>query len=166
MRITKAERDEAITTLLAPCGAPTYGRGIKPGSTVYTILRHVSSSGMTRVIDAFVICPNSNGNPEPWRIGSLISKVLCRQYDDKREGVIVKGCGMNMGFELIYSLGRALFPQGFGNVGEVPGGVKMRPTTPEMAARAVRAGYVFHDRKSDDTGWDHDGGYALRQTWI
>lgn len=38
------QRQEAIQTLLAPVGEPKYGRGIKPGDTIYTILRHRSSS--------------------------------------------------------------------------------------------------------------------------
>ena len=38
-----AERDEAIANLREI---------LKPGDTVYTILRHVSKSGMSRVIDA------------------------------------------------------------------------------------------------------------------
>ena|ERR1035437_1828097 len=50
------------------------------------------------------------------------------------------GCGMDMGFHLVYNLGRTLFPEGF----KVEG----------------------RGRNGDASGWDKDGGYALKQRWI
>lgn len=80
---------------------------IRPGDTVFTILRHVSRSGMSRVIDVVVFKDNHVFN-----IGSLVAKFLGYAYDAKREGVKVDGAGMDMGFWLIYNLSLALFDNG------------------------------------------------------
>lgn len=34
------------------------------------------------------------------------------------------------------------------------------------AARAVAKGYTFRGRNGDASGWDPDGGYALRKEWL
>ena len=135
----KIERDEAIKTLLAPIDAPDYGRGIKPGDTIYTIVRHRSSSGMSRVIDLFIVrdTPYSGGKPRAWRIGSLAAKAIGMSYDDQREGIRMSGCGMDMGFHVVYALGSALWPDG----------------TPEP-----------HGRRNGKP--DTAGGYALRLEWL
>lgn len=82
---------------------------IKPGATVYTILRKVSSSGNMRVISLHII---ENG------------KINCIDYDvsivtgykihPKEQGLIIRGSGMDMGFKLVYTLGRELWPDGSG----------------------------------------------------
>lgn len=49
MNMKDVERDNAIKTLLAPCGAPEFGRGIVPGDTIYLIQRYVGRNGTTRM---------------------------------------------------------------------------------------------------------------------
>ena len=68
---------------------------------------------------------------------------------------------MNMRFATVYALGRALFPDGFGIMGEKDG-KRRRPKSPEAAAQMVRHGWAFRGRNGDTSGWDTDGGYALR----
>jgi len=82
-------------------------RWIRPGDTLYCVMRHVSRSGMTRVIDLLAI-----QDGDIVRIGYDAALVLGWPYDYRRGGVKVSGCGMDMGFHLVYSLGHALFGTG------------------------------------------------------
>lgn len=83
-------------------------RVIKPGDTIYTIVRHVSRSGMSRVIDVYRIVDS-----EPVRFSWSAAKALDWTYDKRHEGIRVGGCGMDMCFHTVYSLSRVLFPKGF-----------------------------------------------------
>ena len=68
-----------------------------------------------------------------------------------------------MGFEVVYNLGRQLFPKGFGTVSY--GGIC--PQTKEEAERLVATGKTsFCGRNGDKSGWDNDGGYALKHRWL
>lgn len=127
MRVSKQEREEALERLR---------KWIKPGDTLYTVLRHVSPSGMSRRIDVYLIEDN-----EPRFLSGNISKVLGYRLHDKG-GLVVNGCGMDMGFEVVYNLGRTLFPEGF----KLPDGVR--------------------GRNGDTSGYDNDGGYALKHRWL
>jgi hypothetical protein len=94
-----AERMEMIERLRAE---------IPAGSTVYTVLRHVSSTGMNRVIGVVVLTDN-----EPRFYSYHAAKALGWTLDSRREGVKVGGCGMDMGFHLVYSLSRVLHGDGY-----------------------------------------------------
>ena len=80
---------------------------LSPGDTVYTILKHVSQSGMYRVVDAYVIKDN-----QPLRLSWNASKVTGK-YDRRHEGIGVGGCGMDVGFEVVYNLSYFLFNDGY-----------------------------------------------------
>lgn len=71
---------------------------------VYTLLRHVSQSGMLRRISAFVIINN-----EPYEIDYLLAKIGFKRGDMNHEGIIISGCGMDMGFSLVYDLSSTLY---------------------------------------------------------
>ena len=73
------------------------------GKTVYTILRSVSTSGMSRVIDMFYI-----KDGQPIKIHYSTNKVFNKR-DGKREGYKISGCGMDMGFHLVSNLASHLF---------------------------------------------------------
>src|ERR1035437_2930489 len=81
--------------------------GLKPGDTVYCRLNHVSRSGMYRVINLIVI-----KDSEPWDI-SYMAAPLLEGYDEKHEGCKASGCGMDMGFHLVYNLSSVLFHERF-----------------------------------------------------
>lgn len=78
---------------------------LKPDDVVYCILRHVSRSGMTRIVDLYVLKDNNLR----W-IGLKAADLLELPYTDKYGGGIkVSGVGMDMGFWLIHNLSRELF---------------------------------------------------------
>ena len=97
-RVTKAqikeqERQEAISRLKEI---------VKPGDTVECILRHVSRSGMMRHISLRI----------PGRdITFLAAKAMDMKIADNG-GIKIGGCGMDMGFALVYDLGHTLWPRG------------------------------------------------------
>ena len=123
---------------------------IKPGDTVYCILRHRSSSGMSRRI-SFAI---SRGG-EITQIDWLIARALdYRLHEDG--GLKVSGCGMDMGFHVVYNLSRTMFRDGFTCIGE---------RKDDRSNRCPSNDHSNGDR--DYTSHNHtDGGYALRSTWL
>lgn len=74
-------------------------RFLRKGTTVYTVLRHVSSSGTSRLIDLYVVKQN-----EPIRLTWSASVMLEWTYSRKREALRVNGCGTDVGFEAVYTL--------------------------------------------------------------
>lgn len=131
------------------------------GSTVYTVLRHRSASGMRRCISLFAIVDGA-----PQQLDYLIHKVTGAKIHRDHGGLITDGCGMDMGFHRVYGLGRALYPEGFGIEGKRANGKPVRPASPKSAAALARAGATFHGRNRDASGWDYDGGYALGHRWL
>tara|TARA_R110002050_G_scaffold187774_1_gene322151 strand:- start:548 stop:868 length:321 start_codon:yes stop_codon:yes gene_type:complete len=80
------------------------------GSTAYTKLIHCSQSGMTRIIQVINIKKN-----EPFYNAYKISQLLDYKHAEKNGdmGVKVGGCGMDMGFHLIYNLSSVLYKDGY-----------------------------------------------------
>ena len=132
---TKAEKAEALARLR---------EWLKPGDTVYTILEHVSSSGMSRAIRFVIPKVDENGKPYFLHPNHAIGAVLGLRFHTSRgvrsDALHVSGCGMDMGFACVYDLGRYLFPDGF----KVDG----------------------RGRNGDTSGHDNDGGYALKHSWL
>ena len=80
---------------------------IKKGDTLYTKIVKVSPSGLSRQITVLDI---KDGTPSYWSY--YVSKIL--GYTLKDNGAIfVKGCGMDMGLHVIYSLSQVLFNDGY-----------------------------------------------------
>jgi hypothetical protein len=92
--------------------------------TVFTVIRHVSKSRMYREI--IVVIPittwgdvSAGDNPacvtrfiHP---SYTIAGVLGRQYSEKHgnNAVVCNGCGMDMGFDLVYQLSSVLYGDGY-----------------------------------------------------
>lgn len=188
---------------------------LKPGDVVYTILRHVSSSGMSRVIDlvipvmkdnrrhvfkptdaqlrkfgdeTYIQAPADSTFEEArnrddtgaadllsfddkaarvrWKygalkdtesevtrdrvtvietrkvpalrsIGWLAARAMDDTFDRDRQGIKIGGAGMDMGFALVYNLGRTMWPKG------------------TKKPHGTRNGVP-----------DGDGGYALAHAWL
>lgn len=72
------------------------------GSTVYTCLRHVSASGMTRWISVFVGAGKEIRNIT-WEVGHLLGSSKLTEKNGCR-ALKVEGCGMDMGYHLIHNL--------------------------------------------------------------
>ncbi len=105
---------------------------LSPGDTVYTVLRHVSSSGMSRSIDCYVMRDNA-----PVWLSRHIANATGMGWDAKREAVKVGGCGMDMGFHIVWNVGACLWPKG--------------TDTP-------------HGTRNGEP--DSEGGYALKHRWM
>ncbi len=104
---TKAEVEEAKTKLR---------EWMPRGTTVYTILEHVSKSGMSRRIRILVPQILTDGGKHVVRFihpNHAASVVLGWSRKERAEGITVAGCGMDMGFHLVYSLSSALYGDGY-----------------------------------------------------
>ena len=138
---------------------------LKPGDTIYTRLCHVSKSGMMRVIDVYVIKDNV-----PLRISWSTADATGFTYNRKHEGVQVDGCGMDMGFEIVYSLSSALFPDGFGCIGKGESWGESCPSNDHSNGDRDYTidGFQRIDSEGNETvmHWHSSGGYALRHRWL
>jgi hypothetical protein len=135
-----ADKDEAIERLL---------RTVEPGDTVYTIARHVSRSGMQREISLVAVDRSAIVLPVESRDGiAKLGREALTTIDywaaralgyriGRHGGIVVGGCGMDMGFQLVYTLGHTLWPRGTD-----------KP----------------HGRRNGQP--DSDGGYALKHRWL
>ena len=79
---------------------------IKPGDVIYTLLRHVSKSGMARNVSVYTVQDGKIRN-----IDVLVSDAIGRRIADGG-GLHVRGCGYDAGFGVVYALGQALWPDG------------------------------------------------------
>lgn len=119
-----AERAEAIETLRKWC---------RPGTVVYTTVKQVARSGMSRHIAAYTVDP---ANSRVFEISGFVARALGWRQSDKTGGVVVAGCGMDMGFHLINALSYAI--HGTKDVG-LPD--RTRPGIEKPEPHAYRAGY-------------------------
>lgn len=101
---TKTERDEARATLL---------KYLKPGDTVYTILRSVSKSGMRRVISVLVLRNGPDDRAQAYHLNFAAATLLGLKQDQHNDGLVVDGAGMDMGFSIVYNLAAKLFGDGY-----------------------------------------------------
>ena len=101
MKQNNRGRDEAIARLREI---------LKPGDTVYTVVRHVSASGMSRVIDLYHFGIYDGKVQKSWLSG-FVATALGWSFDEKRGALRVQGCGMDMGFHVVSTLSRVLFPE-------------------------------------------------------
>jgi hypothetical protein len=92
------DRDYAIEKLL------TYY--VKPGAKVYTILRHVSSSGMSRDVSLVIGDGEDIADITYYAAQALGDKLI---ESKGHRAIKVNGCGMDMGFHLVYNLSSVLF---------------------------------------------------------
>jgi hypothetical protein len=138
VKYTKAqaiERERALTELRKLCPV---------GSTVYTVLRSVSRSGMSRQIGVVLITEDGT-DLHPNYLVSTVTGIPTNRAGD---GLRVGGCGMDMGFHLVYELSSVLYPAGFRCIGK---------------ARRCPS----NDHSNRETRRTHpDGGYALRHRWL
>lgn len=80
---------------------------VKPGDTIFTILRHVSRSGMQRRISTLIWDKDLNDMREiSFLFGPLSGYRLPKNGE---AGIIADGCGMDMGFSIVYNVSVAVF---------------------------------------------------------
>ena len=182
----QADRKEAIESLR---------ESLKPGDTVYTVLRHVSRSGMSRTISAHILRIDNSAvdmdaldrgeSPSnlirPLWLSYNVAKAIEAPHDDRREGVKMAGCGMDMGFALVYGLSSVLWSDGFDCTGEncpandhVNGDKPPKGSCPDGTGPRRECENLMHgqpqamkDKRGGCTPWKHkDGGYALKHRWL
>ena len=119
---------------------------LKPGDTVSTVLINVSRSGMYRRIKLLISTPDG-----PWNISHLAALAAgFKECDcDGSASLGVGGCGMDMGFSVVYSLSWALFPAGI-----------------ECCNLIKRHCYSNDHFNGVKAAHHKDGGYALNHRWI
>ena len=93
------ERDEAIAQLR---------HYLKPGVTVWTVLLHVNASGMSRLLDLYIIKDN-----QPYRLTWSTATALGWPYSRKQEALRIDGCGMDMGHHAVYCLSHVVLGDGY-----------------------------------------------------
>ena len=76
------------------------------GSEVTLSVAHVSRSGMRRTIKVMAY---NKDRKEIVNVSQHVARVLGWKIDDDRNGVVVDGTGMDMGFHMVYSLGSTLY---------------------------------------------------------
>jgi hypothetical protein len=113
MRAADREKQEAIDKLR---------EWIKPGDTVYTILDHVSRSGMMRAIRVVIPYTREDGTIDHLHPNYSVGKALgLRQWTRngrRQDALVIGGCGMDMGFHLVYELSHVLYGQGYACLGK------------------------------------------------
>lgn len=127
---------------------------LQPGDTVYTILNHVSRSGMERRISVCIGDVREVKNLT-WHVALALGEPTKNRAGYVQDvGISQSGCGMDMGFNLVYNLGRVLFRNGFVCCGE-----KCQSNDHFNDPKCKRSMFVGKIHEGD-------GGYAFRQQWI
>ena len=151
MRYTQTEQVEALNKLK---------QWLKPGDTVHTVLRHKSRSGMSRSISAFATVDG-----QPMELDYFIAQAMGESIDRKHGGLRMTGCGMDMGFALVYNLSSRLFPDGFGCIGKgEPGSGVYCPSNDH--SNGDREYHAHMECPPGRPHWHSSGGYALRHRWL
>jgi hypothetical protein len=166
VRYTNEQKTEALAKLREI---------LQPGATVHCVLRHVSRSGMSRSISLFAFPPGENS---PTDITYWAARALGESIDRKHDGIRIGGCGMDMGFALVYRLSSVLFPSGFGCIGEEP--VRCPSNDHSNGDRDYTTHGLFDENSMPENRepgsgektdgcrrhWHSSGGYALRHRWM
>ena len=77
--------------------------GCEDGTTIYTTIRSVAKSGMSRAISCFIIVTDSDGSNYIQSIDYFVGIALgLKRHKDG--GVIVSGSGMDMGYKIVSEL--------------------------------------------------------------
>ena len=98
---------------------------VPKGGTVYTVVRSVAASGMSRRITLLAAVEETR--TVNLRIGELsvvtgpaiaeldywVQTLRDQKHDSDKAGVFIPGCGMDMGFAIVYDLAQALYGDGY-----------------------------------------------------
>jgi len=152
-KYTKAQQAEAFANLR---------KWLKPGDTVHTILDHVSRSGMSRNIRVVILRDGEALHPN-YAVSVLLGYSRAKHGD----GMVVGGCGMDMGFSIVHSLGYALFGE------EAEKGTGKDANALRKAIYEADKHYWHQQGKTEKPDWTKPGGewfagagYALKHRWL
>lgn len=123
------------------------------GQTIFTVNKSTSRSGMSHNIEVFIGSDN-RGMPSIRNITYLVSMLFDLKRDSITGTIRLTGCGTDVGNELVYNIGRAIYPEGFMCTGKQdwPG------RCPSNEHSNGDMDYTWHRHK--------DGGYAFRHAWL
>jgi hypothetical protein len=116
----------------------------KPGDVAFTVLKSVSRNGMSRHISVIATAREESKDYDgkkrvqyvPVNVTGLVADLLGYKWNDDGS-LTVGGCGMDMGFHVVYSMSSRMFPNG-----------TKKP----------------HGRRNGEP--DTAGGYAIRHRWL
>ena len=152
-RYTKDETLEAMTRLRAE---------LTPGRVVYTKLTHVSRSGMSRSIECYLAQGRDNITDITW----AVARATNARVDNTHGGIIMRGCGMDMGYYLVYMLSHTLYHNGVPCTGS-------RGYDPDTYATIQDPPRCKSNDHVNDATLPYsrdvihkDSGYALNQVWM
>jgi hypothetical protein len=83
----------------------------RTGYKFYCVLRHVSRSGMFRAISIYA----KGKEGLIWCDGYIARAGIFKMTKNRsyQDGLAVSGCGMDMGFHVVYEVSRTMYPKGF-----------------------------------------------------
>lgn len=152
-KYSKADRERAFSDLR---------KWLKPGDTVHTIVDHVARSGMARDVRVAILRDGEALHPN-WSVSVLLGYSRAKRGDGMRVG----GCGMDMGFHIVHSLGYALFGE------EAEKGTGEAADALRKAIYEADKHYWHQGGKKDPPDWTKPGrewfggaGYALKHRWL
>lgn len=136
---------------------------LKPGTTVYTIMRFVSRTGATHSVS---LVAAKGGTILPLD-DIMVSSGMKLTPDNKFGGFKFTVSGYDTGKIAVYDLSRALYPNGFPCLGtEKCQSPEHEEYQPIIDAKRG-GGKIKNPRKNYAKGNKHtDGGFALLQEWL
>jgi hypothetical protein len=78
------------------------------GMRIHTVLRHISTSGMQREISPVIICRDGSIRHIAYALACIAGYAYTEKHGHAAN--VVKGCGMDTGFDLVYNVSGALYP--------------------------------------------------------
>lgn len=109
-------------------------------------------------------------NGEPTYLGYNAAVAMGDRYDRDNEGIRVGGCGMDMGFHVVYNLSRTLFRDGYECLGpRCPSSAHTNGQPREETYTAETCPGRPCGSECDHKGTPkmiHTDGYALNQRWL
>ena len=123
-------------------------RNLPFGTKIKCILRHVSKSGMLRIIDMQYVKDN-----ELHTIWIRDPKGFFGVVNDQMRGYKVGGCGMDMGFHLVYSLGCYIWN---GHIEQLK--KQVLEATPKADLKYIHESLIGESNPN--------GGYYFKQEWL
>lgn len=136
---------------------------LKPGDTVHTICDHVSSSGMSRDIRVVIVQKYGTILHPNHSVSVLLDYPRAKRGDGMRVG----GCGMDMGFHIVHSLGYALFGE------EARDGTGKEANALRKAIFHADKFYMMQGGRKERPDWNKPAqewfgaaGYALKHQWL
>lgn len=151
-KYSKAEQKEAFDRLR---------KWIKPGDTVHTILDHVSQSGMSRTIRVVLLKDSDATHPN-----HAVSALLGYSRAKRGDGFTVGGCGMDMGFHVVHSLGYALFGEEASKGTGRDANALRKAIGKATKFYLTQGGAEMPDWRKPGPQWFGAAGYAIKHRWL